>query len=634
MSMTLPPNLLQQEIQCCSVTSYIIIIIIMKLLRLLLLLGRFLRRDLRVARAPLTANSSSRSLLCLCSSVASSCFGRKRLREEVDSLLASSPQEQELSYVEGFLVPAQADGHIATPSHHQQQQTGPLTSAEGQDTNNLYVGSLSPEWTEELISREFGRFGEITSIKIMYPRNEQQRQRGMNSGFVQFKTRAQAEYARLKLNGKEYFGMCLRIDWGRAIQPVRNIGAIMGLTPSVISKPALMPHIETPQPLPMITAGDSSPQASSSSERKSRWNLAKTLVVKVPEDEVLKKLIDKTAEFVADEGWDFEKLLLDKEKDNPRFSFMSTDKENLEDSLHVYYRWRTFSFSQGDNDIYWRAEPFQIYENGPLWQPPPCEKRVEAVPDSVQRIELALPSASGGPAFELLRRKLSGSGANVSTSGKDNVIGFNRGAGGQQFRALLGFNEPDIHSQAHMNPWHAAAIWPEVEQVARNYGVQTLVSPAMCGDIGKGTSWMQQFLDACKGCRIDAIAIHSYWCSLDGVRNLVQQYKRFGKKIWLTEFACAAPGVDVSMQGQIKFMKDVVPYLEQEDMVEKYAWFSYFTNEWSHGITNPNPDAGLVDWNGALSELGRVYVSLGHRRLEGNATIQDVQPNVTQPIFP
>ena len=212
--------------------------------------------------------------------------------------------------------------------------------------------------------------------------------------------------------------------------------------------------------------------------------------------------------------------------------------------------------------------------------------------------------------------------------------GFNRGAGGQQFRALLGFNEPDIHSQAHMNPWHAAAIWPEVEQVARNYGVQTLVSPAMCGDIGKGTSWMQQFLDACKGCRIDAIAIHSYWCSLDGVRNLVQQYKRFGKKIWLTEFACAAPGVDVSMQGQIKFMKDVVPYLEQEDMVEKYAWFSYFTNEWSHGITNPNPDAGLVDWNGALSELGRVYVSLGHRRLEGNATIQDIQPNVTQPIFP
>ena len=41
---------------------------------------------------------------------------------------------------------------------------------------------------------------------------------------------------------------------------------------------------------------------------------------------------------------------------------------------------------------------------------------------------------------------------------------------------IPGFNEPDIHHQAAMNPWHAAAIWPEVERVARNYGVQTLVS--------------------------------------------------------------------------------------------------------------------------------------------------------------
>ena len=216
--------------------------------------------------------------------------------------------------------------------------------------------------------------------------------------------------------------------------------------------------------------------------------------------------------------------------------------------------------------------------------------------------------------------------------------GFPRGAGGRQFSALLGFNEPDIHSQAHMDPWHAASIWPQVEQVARNYGVQKLVSPAMCGDIGKGTSWMGQFLDACKGCRIDAIAIHSYWCSLGGIQNLVESYRRFGKKIWLTEFACAAPGVDVSMRGQIKFMKDVVPWLEQEDIVEKYAWFSYFTNEWAHGITWPNPDAGLVDWNGGLSELGRVYVSLGHyRRLEDNstnATSQAVLPNVTDLIFP
>ena len=182
---------------------------------------------------------------------------------------------------------------------------------------------------------------------------------------------------------------------------------------------------------------------------------------------------------IIDVTFDQEQVLLDKEKDNPRhhyvarsahrslqvhfrhgswrgvkrfvfccgrFAFMSVDKDNLEEPLHVYYRalgskrvseypiliqnvlvttqchkyrlcrpscppcvhspaasgWRTFSFSQGDNDRFWRTEwtpqtvqlircshpcshspsipparPFQIYENGPLWQPPPCDKRVE-----------------------------------------------------------------------------------------------------------------------------------------------------------------------------------------------------------------------------------------------------------------
>eukprot|EP00490_Sorites_sp_Unknown_P005749 CAMPEP_0114653844 /NCGR_PEP_ID=MMETSP0191-20121206/10064_1 /TAXON_ID=126664 /ORGANISM="Sorites sp." /LENGTH=272 /DNA_ID=CAMNT_0001869093 /DNA_START=1 /DNA_END=816 /DNA_ORIENTATION=+ len=189
------------------------------------------------------------------------------------------------------------------------------------------------------------------------------------------------------------------------------------------------------------------------------------------------------------------------------------------------------------------------------------------------------------------------------------------------FNGLLGFNEPDIDSQAHMDPSHAAGIWPQVEQMANSFGVQTLVSPAMCGDIGKGTSWMSNFLNACQNCRVDAIAIHSYWCTLDGVKNLVDNYRRFGKKIWLTEFACADPNFDVSMAGQIRFMKEVVPYLEQEDIIEKYAWFSFFTNDWSYGITNPNPDAGLVYPSGDLSPLGQVYVSLGSgRRLSDNST--------------
>jgi len=192
-----------------------------------------------------------------------------------------------------------------------------------------------------------------------------------------------------------------------------------------------------------------------------------------------------------------------------------------------------------------------------------------------------------------------------------------RGLAGYSW-ALLGFNEPTIGAQSAMSPSEAAGLWPRLEATASANGVQKLVSPAMCGDIGRGTSWMRSFIDACQGCRIDAIAIHSYDCDLPSIQRLVDAYRSFGRPIWLTEFACAVPGRDVSMQPQIQFMNQVVPWLEQEGVIEKYAWFSFFTYEWSYPITSPNPDNGLVYGDGQLSELGRAYLSFGSgRRLDG-----------------
>jgi U2-associated protein SR140 len=39
---------------------------------------------------------------------------------------------------------------------------------------------------EANLAREFGRFGPIGSVKIMWPRDEEQRARGRNCGFVAF----------------------------------------------------------------------------------------------------------------------------------------------------------------------------------------------------------------------------------------------------------------------------------------------------------------------------------------------------------------------------------------------------------------------------------------------------------------
>lgn len=62
-------------------------------------------------------------------------------------------------------------------------------------TTNLYVGNLAPSVTEELLNEIFGRFGAINSVKVMWPRSEEERARKRNCGFVSFKSRADAEDA-------------------------------------------------------------------------------------------------------------------------------------------------------------------------------------------------------------------------------------------------------------------------------------------------------------------------------------------------------------------------------------------------------------------------------------------------------
>lgn len=53
-------------------------------------------------------------------------------------------------------------------------------------TTNLYVGNLAQDIDEDILRREFSRFGTIASVKIMWPRDEEQLKRGSNIGFVAF----------------------------------------------------------------------------------------------------------------------------------------------------------------------------------------------------------------------------------------------------------------------------------------------------------------------------------------------------------------------------------------------------------------------------------------------------------------
>lgn len=66
--------------------------------------------------------------------------------------------------------------------------SGSILDGDG-STTNLYVGNLAPDLNEEILKREFGRFGPVASVKIMWPRDEDQIKRGSNVGFVAFMVR-------------------------------------------------------------------------------------------------------------------------------------------------------------------------------------------------------------------------------------------------------------------------------------------------------------------------------------------------------------------------------------------------------------------------------------------------------------
>ena len=174
---------------------------------------------------------------------------------------------------------------------------------------------------------------------------------------------------------------------------------------------------------------------------------------------------------------------------------------------------------------------------------------------------------------------------------------------------LLGFNEPNFHSQSNLTPQQAAADWPTVQAKADAAGIP-IVSPAMnfCGPASScnGTDpyqYLKDFFAACTGCRVDYVAVHWYNCDLPSLQDYLepggnlQGFEQFGKPIWLTEFSC--DGTATAAQ-QEAYMRAAVPYLEGNPHVFRYSWFS----------ADPIPNAKLVNSDGSPTALGQVYISL------------------------
>lgn len=270
-------------------------------------------------------------------------------------------------------------------------------------STNLYVGNMAPTVDEQILLREFGRFGPIGSVKVMWPRDEEQRRRGRNTGFVLFmvggdrlclgegwvgrpcwvgetfalaplpshpptspphppcnhpliprQLRDDADRAREALDGAFLHEMPLNIGWGKAMPlPTAPIWPPPGGL-AVEEGAPLYPAPPAPGPdgrwtwreaVPVVPHGAREDAAQGPLGRGPR------IVVHPPADERTRFVIDAVAYYVIRDGCSFEQVVMERELGNPEFAFL-LDTTSAE---HAYYRWRLFSLASGDSLRRWQG---------------------------------------------------------------------------------------------------------------------------------------------------------------------------------------------------------------------------------------------------------------------------------------
>ena len=207
---------------------------------------------------------------------------------------------------------------------------------------------------------------------------------------------------------------------------------------------------------------------------------------------------------------------------------------------------------------------------------------------------------------------------------------------------LLGFNEPNFKDQANMTPTQAASQWHKLEAIADEYGLE-LVGPAVnfCGNCVQENGvnysdpvrYLDDFLAACQGCRVDYIAVHSYMNNVGALDWYLGLFKKYGKPIWLTEFAGWEPNGNIqSPNDQISYLIGAVDLLESDSSVFRYAWF---TGRGAGSTTYPFID--VLGSSGTVTPLGEIYKKMPvhdpDRRVDVPAIIEAEEYNTMSGIL-
>lgn len=190
---------------------------------------------------------------------------------------------------------------------------------------------------------------------------------------------------------------------------------------------------------------------------------------------------------------------------------------------------------------------------------------------------------------------------------------------------LLSFNEPDGTTSSggsSISPEDAARAYIEYVVPFRNGtkgGRNWKISHPSTTGSGNGLEWLRSFNSSCydidpeNGCPADFIAAHWYG-AFDGLASWLGTLDEFynanstndaNLKIWVTEMGLPQQSTETTIQ----MMNQTLPYLDNLDYVERYAWFGAFrtddANEWT------GDGVALFDDDGGLTGLGALYMGNG-----------------------
>jgi len=163
---------------------------------------------------------------------------------------------------------------------------------------------------------------------------------------------------------------------------------------------------------------------------------------------------------------------------------------------------------------------------------------------------------------------------------------------------VLGYNEPDLSSQANTIPTVAAAgyqgyVQPLAGKVNIGGPAVTNAGYGVLPYIGLG--WLDSFLADCTGCQIDLMPIHWYDnASVETFENYVTlaHSRSGGKPIWVTEFM-----LQDSEAAQIAFLEEVMPWMDAQPWIQRYSYFGVFEGFLINGAGN------------GLSKIGQTYAT-------------------------